>query len=129
MVFSDYPSVWRWCAVLRSNIIPKVFYIFIQIQEVNEGSLSDIMLEGTPCSLTTFLIYNLVSLASEKSIWISMKRVILVSLSTITQMAFFLRNVIGSPVTKSMVILSHFHYGSSNYCNNLECLWYSALTC
>ena len=129
MVLLDCPSIWEWCMMIRSNLVPRALYKLIQNREVNRRPLSDTMLEGTPCNLTTSLIYNLVSLASEKYILIGMKLTVLVSHSTITQVALFLRNIISSPVTKSMVILFNFHSRTSNCFSKLEGLWCLTLTC
>ena len=129
MVFSDWPLVCGWCAVLRSNFVPKYFCKLTQNWDVNWGSLSDTILISTLCNFTTSLMYNLVSIARENSVLIGMKCADLVKWSTMTQMTLFLLNVVSNPFTKSMVILSHFYFGTSNGCIRLEGLWCLAFTC
>ena len=51
------------------------------------------------CNLTISLMYNLLSLAREKSVLIGMRCADLVNLSTMTQIALCLRNVVNNPVT------------------------------
>ena len=104
----------------------EVFYKVTQNQEVNHGSLYDRMLEGNPYSLTTSLMYILLSLDSGKSILIDMKQAVLVNRSIMTQMIFFLQNVVGNPITKAMVIL---YYVISNSCSKPEGFYYSTFTC
>ena len=82
-----------------------------------------------PVQLTISLMYNLVSFARQKLVLTGMKCADLVKRSTMTQMALFLLNVVDNPVTKSMVILSHFHFGTSSGCIRPKGLWCSAFTC
>ena len=70
-------------------------------------------------------MYNLQSLASEKLVLISMKCVDLVNRSMITQIALCLSNVISNPITKSMVILSHFYSSIFNDWSKPKGLWCS----
>ena len=116
MVLSNWPLVYGWCVVLRSNLVPRDFCKLTQNWDVNWGSLSSIILVGTLCNFTITLMYNLVSFSREKSVLTSMKCANLVKRSTMTQMALFLLNIVSNLVTKSMVILSHFHSGTSNGC-------------
>ena len=82
---------------------------FLKNLEVNLGSLSDTILDGSPYNLTISLIYREVNFSKENLILIGMKSADLVSLSTITQIESKPLGVLGSPTTKSMEILSHFH--------------------
>ena len=128
IVLSNWSSVYGWCVVQRSNFVPGDFCKLIWNWDVNLGSLTDRILVGTLCNFTTSLMYTLVSFAREKSILIGMKCVDLVKRSTMTQMTSFLLNVVCNPVTKSMVIFSHFYSHTSNVCIRPEGIWCSAFT-
>jgi hypothetical protein len=57
-----------------------------------------------------------------------MKWATLVSRSTIIQRKSYPDWVLGNPTTKSIAIVSHFHLGTREGCNNLAGHWFSALT-
>ena len=67
------------------------------------------MLDGTPCNLTVSLMYREVNFSKENLILMGIKCADLVNLSTTTQIESKPLGVLGSPTTKSMEILSHFH--------------------
>ncbi|GJY27613.1 hypothetical protein Tco_0403380, partial [Tanacetum coccineum] len=66
---------------------------------------------GTPCRKTISFIYNLVRVSILSIALMGMKCADLVRRSTMTQIVSCLLDVLGSFVTKSIVILSHFHVG------------------
>ena len=117
IVLSDCPSVCGWNAVLMYNFVPIAFCKYSQNLEVNLGSLSDTIDIGTPCSRTILFKYFSANCSSEHPQRISMKCVDFVSLSMITHTALIPLIVRGNPVTKSIVILSHFHTGIRRGCN------------
>ena len=125
IVLSDWPSVWGWYAELIRNWVPKAACRDYQKWEVILGSLSDTMLAGTPCSLTISLTYNFASLSIENFWLMARKWAHLVNLSTITHIESFPLVDLGRWVTKSMTMLSHFHWGMSSGCNVPPGLWCS----
>ena len=129
MVLSDWPSVCGWKAVLKCNLVPIASCSFGQNQEVKRGSLSDTMDTGAPCSLTISSTYNCAYLSREWVLLVAMKWADFVNLSTITQIASCPRCVLGSPVTKSIVILSHFYSGMDKGCSKPAGFLCSILIC
>nr|GEW76359.1 putative reverse transcriptase domain-containing protein [Tanacetum cinerariifolium] len=81
--------------------------------DVNLGSRSQMIETGIPCLVTTSFRYNLANLSIGSVSLIGKKCADLVSRSTTTHMVSFPLCTFGSLVTKSMVILSHFHWGIS----------------
>ncbi|MFS7962905.1 hypothetical protein Hanom_Chr08g00731971 [Helianthus anomalus] len=112
IVRSLWPSVCGWNAVLRFNCEPKASWKDCHILDTNRPSLSEMIERGTPCRAT-----------------ISLKKCAdFVRRSTITQIISWPLGVLGSFVTKSIEICSHFHLGISGCCRSPEGFWYSALT-
>ena len=129
MVFSDWPSVWGWNAVLNFNLLPKLLWRLSQKYDTNLVSLSEIILKGTPCCLNISYMYLFASASVDCPTLKGMKWALLVSQSMITHIALFPLGLLGRPTTKSMVILSHFHSGIGSGCSSPAVLWCSALTC
>jgi len=125
MVLSDCPSIWGWYAELILSCVPNAAYIDCQNLDVNRGSRSDTMLAGTPCNLTTSLTYNSANLSIDSFWFIGKKWAHFVSRSTITQIASKPLVVLGKWVTKSIAMLSHFHWGISNGSRVPPGLWCS----
>jgi len=107
------------------SLLPKALCSVCQNREVNRGSLSETILEGTPCNLTISLMYNWANLAMDILKFIAKKWALLVSRSTITQMVSCPLNIHGKWVKKSMEMLSHFHIGISKGCRIPLDLWCS----
>ena len=83
------------------------------ICKVNRASRSNIVESGTPWRRIMLATYNSASHSTEKVTMIGMKWTDLVNRSTTTHIASYPSIVLGNPTTKSMVIWSHFHSGSS----------------
>nr|GEW96731.1 integrase, catalytic region, zinc finger, CCHC-type, peptidase aspartic, catalytic [Tanacetum cinerariifolium] len=73
----------------------------------------------TPCRETISLMYNLVRVSILSVSRVGMKCANLVSRSTMTQIVSCPLDVLGSFVTKSIVIFSHFHVGISGCTNKV----------
>ena len=97
--------------MLKCNRVPMASCKLDQNLDVNLGSLSETNDIGTLCNLTISSTYNWANLSNESSLLTGRKCADFVSLSTITHMASCCLQVLGSPITKSIVILSHFHTG------------------
>ena len=98
--------------MLKCNRVPMESYKLDQNLDVNLGSRSETIDIGTQCNLTISSTYNQASLSNGSSLLTGRKCEDFISLSTITHMASCCLRVLGSLVTKSIVILSHFHTGS-----------------
>jgi hypothetical protein len=96
-----------------------------QNSEVNFASLSDIISLGIPCSLNIYFMKILEISISLQVEFTGMKWASLLNLSTTTMMASFCLVVLGSPVIKSMEMVSHFHYGIGRGCNSPVGCWCS----
>ena len=129
IVRSDCPSVWGWNEVLNFRCVPKLSCRLCQYCNLNLESLSDTILAGTPCRRTTSCMYPSAKDSVDCPTLNGMKWADLVDRSTITQTALFPYGLRGKAVTKSMVILSHFHTGIGNGCKSPAGFWCSALTC
>jgi len=81
-----------------------------------------------PCRRTISLTYNCASLSTPQVSWMSIKRADFVSLSTRTQIAFFLEAERSNPIIKSINIESHFQVGISKGLSSPTARWYSAFT-
>jgi len=127
MVRLDCPSVWGWYAELLLNCVPNVACNDCQNREVNLGSRSNTMLSSTPCNLTTSRTYNSANLSIDHFWFIGRKCAHFVSLSTITQTESWPLVDRRRCVTKSIEILSHFHWGTSSGCRVPPGLWCSIL--
>ena len=125
IVLSNCPSIWGWYAKLIRNRVPNTAYRDCQKWEVILGSLSDTMLAGTPCNLTTSRMYNSANLSIDSFWLISRKWAHLVNLSMITQIESCPLVDLGRCVTKSMAMLSHLHWGISSGYNVPPGLWCS----
>jgi hypothetical protein len=68
---------------------------------------------GTPCNLTTSLIYKGTKSEVEIVVFMGRKWATFVSLSITTQIASLPLEERGNPTTKSMVMFSNFHVGSA----------------
>ena len=97
--------------MLKCNQVPMAFGKLDQNLDVNLGSQSETIDIGTPCNLTISSTYNSANLSNRSSLLTGRQCTDFVSLSTITHMASCCLRVLGSTVTKSIVILSHFHTG------------------
>jgi len=128
IVLSDRPSVCGWYVELIVSLLPKAPCKVCQNRDVNRGSLSDTMLEGTPCNLTTSLMYSWANLIIDILRFMAKKCALLVSRSTMTQMVSCPLKVCGRWVTKSIEMLSHFHTGTSKGCIIPPGLWCSTFT-
>ena len=107
------------------SLFPRTLSKVWQNRDVNRGSLSETMLEGTPCNLTISLMYSWANLTMDILKFIAKKWTLLVSQSNITQMVSCPLKVHGKWVTKSMEMLSHFHTGISKGCRIPSGLWCS----
>ena len=128
MVLSDCPSVWGCNVVLKCNLVHKAPCKLSQKWDVNLGSLSETIDNGTPCNLTISETYKIASLSNGSVYCIERKCADLVSLSTITQIALCFWKVWGNPIIKSTVIFSHFYSRIIKVWNLLAGAWYSAFT-
>lgn len=129
MVFSDWSFVYGWLVVLKFNLIPKEFWRLSHSLEVNWWSLSDTIEIRIPYNLTTSFTYIMVSLSTGFVIFIGKNMICFVNLSTITYIVLFPVLLFGSPITKSIVMSSHFHSGIKRGCNPPTCFWCSIFTC
>jgi hypothetical protein len=109
-------------------MVPKARCILGHNLDVNQGSLSETIEIGTPCNLTTSLIYNWASYSTESPIFIGKNKENFVNLSTITHMASSPFLLLGNLDTKFIVIFSHFHYGIRRDCNSPGDHWCSTFT-
>ena len=128
MVLSDWPSVWGWKAILNLNCVPNASWNDLQNLDVNYMPLSDIIEIGTPCIGTIRIRYNLAYWATVYVMQTGKKCAVLVNLSTITNIESNPLAVLGNLVTKSIVILSHFHSGMSKIWSVPAGFWCSVLT-
>ena len=128
IVLSDWPSVWGCYAELSRSWVPNSWCKLPQNLNRNLGSLSDTMLDGTPCNLTISLTYNWVNFSRGLLTLIGRKWADLVSWSTTTHIASCPVEVLGNPDTKSTAMQSHYHSGISNGCNIPDGFWCSTFT-
>lgn len=126
IVLSDCPSVCGWYDVLNLSFVPKACCSFSQSREVNRRSRSDMIDTGAPCSLTLSVTYSSASCSMLQVIFTGRNRALFANLSTITQMASQPLLDQGNPVTKSMVMCSHFRFNSPSgrRCSALRCWQY-----
>ena len=113
IVRSNCPSVWGWYAVLSRSLVPKHFCKHSQNWDVNLGSLSKTILTEVPYNLTISFMYNWTSLLTGCLVFMGRKWADFFNLSTITHITSFPVDPFGNPITKSIVMCSHFHSGIS----------------
>jgi hypothetical protein len=131
-ILSVCPSVWGWNAVDNRQSTPSRSHNLFQNTAANCGPLSDIIVFGSPCNLTTSLTNISASPRASIIVWHGTKCLIFDSRSTTTQMASYPSHS-GSPVTQSIDISSHGFSGTGSGRNTpkLACLlvrdlWHSA---
>ena len=83
---------------------------------------------GVPCNHIISLTYDYANLSIHQVSCMGWKWANLVSLSTMTKIAFFLEAERGNPMMKSIEIESHFQVGTSSSPNCPTGRWCSALT-
>ena len=115
--------------MLKCNRVPMTSYKLDQNLDVNLGSRSEPIDIGRPCNLTISSTYNWANLSNGSSLLTGRKCANFFSLSTITHMASCCLRVLGSPITKSIVILSHLHTRIGRGCIFPAGFWCSAFTC
>lgn len=128
IVLSDCLSIFGWAVVLRCILVPKASCNCRHDLKTKWGSQSETILMRTPCKLTILSRYSLASFSNKYSTFTSKNGANFVSLSVIIQIASWLFYVLGNPVTKSIVMCSHFHFGTSKDCSSLDNFWCFALT-
>jgi hypothetical protein len=95
----------------------------LQNLDTNCAPRSDIIDLCTPCSFRMLLTYNLANLSPPYVVRTGMKCVTFVRRPTITYTESLPLGVLGSPLTKSMLMSSHFHSGmGSGWSNPLDFL-------
>ena len=91
--------------------------------EISFAYQSEILVFGIPWSLKISLINISTMFIALKADLTGIKFVVLLRLSTIAIMESFCFLVLGNPVIKSIVIVSHFHFGIGIGCNNIDGSW------
>jgi len=128
MVLSDWPSDWRWKAMLMHNSVPITDWKPCQNFETNLVSQSDIINKGIQCNCTISFRYKSANCSALNTFFIAKKWADLVSRSTTTQIASCRFWVLGNPTIKSMVIWSHFQMGIGKGCHKPPGFWCSVVT-
>lgn len=147
MCLSVCPSVWGWKAVLRLSAVPSNLITSRQNLLTNLGSLSLVMLFGTPCRRTMWLKKAWATAAAVVSAVSEIRWVYLLNLSTTTiTLLPFVAGFSGNSVTKSILMSCQGYFGiyrgynlpgclperglilwqTSHYCTNYF-TWYSSL--
>jgi hypothetical protein len=125
----DWPSIWGWNVVLNFKFVPISLCKLCQNPKVNHESLSETIVDGTPCSCTMLCTYSLANLSIGSFSFTRMKCMPFLKWSTTTQMESSLVGALGRPRMKSITISSHFYLRISGSLSIHVSLWYSALTC
>ena len=95
---------------------------------VNRESQSDTIDTGTLYNLTICCKYRRLIFSTKYVMFYIMKCAISVNFSIVTHIASWFFWDWGYPTTKSIVMCSHFHFGTGNGCKSPLGLWCSALT-
>ena len=97
--------------MLKLNFVPRYANRLFHKLEVNFVSQSDTIALHNPCNLNIYLM-NILGISSTLLVdLIGIKCVVLDHLSTKTMMESCFLEVIDNPIIKSMVTISHFHFG------------------
>ena len=128
LLFFVYASVWGWNEVLKFNVVFNPLNRDLQKLPVNLGSQSEIITFGIPCSQKICFKKISAMFASLYVIFTGIKWDALLNLSTTTIIESFKFWFLGSPVTKSRLIISHFQLGMGNGWSNPAGCWCSILT-
>ena len=108
---STWPLDWGWKAVLKERRVPIAFWKLSQNREVKRLPWFELISNGTPWRDTIREMYKSASwlaviLSRTGRKWATLER-----RSITTKIALFPLLVLGNPVMKSILILSHFHSG------------------
>jgi len=116
------PCFWGWYDEIKENFVPILFHKVLQKCSTNFVSLSETVLLGNPCSLTTSLKTKLAMCLASFVFFHGMKCVIFENPSTIKNMESLSFWVLGNHNTKSILIACHGLYGIRNG-------WYKPVFC
>ena len=114
LVTSIYPSIFGWYVELNPKFVPIFFHNVLQKFPTNVVSLSEIMLLGNPCNLTTSLKNWLETCVASLVFKKGMKCAIFENMSTITRIESWPIWVLGNPKTKSILTASQGLLGMGN---------------